>query len=120
MTGKLKITGNILAAQKLQQLWAEEQNHRPGIAQDPLPTPTKSKSAAPAAASSKALSPEDKTLLDSIPTSGLKSDIVFNVFKNRMHEEPDLVRRLRVIFQFNITKNGEQKAIWSEYDQKIF
>lgn len=24
MTGKLKITGNILAAQKLQQLWAEE------------------------------------------------------------------------------------------------
>ena len=24
MSGKLKITGNILAAQKLQQLWAEE------------------------------------------------------------------------------------------------
>jgi len=112
MTGKLKITGNILAAQKLQQLWAEEQNHRPGIAQDSLPTPSKSKSASSSSAPA-AQTPEDKALLESIPTSGLKSDIVFNVFKNRMHEEPDLVRRLRVIFQFNITKNGEQKAIWT-------
>lgn len=114
MTGKLKITGNILAAQKLQQLWAEEQVHRPGLAQDSLPTPTKSKPQ-PAAAP-QAPSAEDKALFDSIPTSGLKSDIVFNVFKNRMHEEPELVRRLRVIFQFNITKNGEQKAIWSKFD----
>jgi hypothetical protein len=49
----------------------------------------------------------------SIPISGLKCDIVFTVFKNRMHEEPELVRSLRVVFQFNITIDGKLMTIWS-------
>lgn len=112
MTGKLKITGNILAAQKLQQLWSEEQASKTGDSLDStLLTPSQT--------SASINSEEDKALMDSIPTSGLKSDIVFNVFKNRMHEEPELVRRLRVIFQFIITKNGEQKAVWSKLKPTI-
>ncbi|CAG2183464.1 unnamed protein product, partial [Oppiella nova] len=30
-----------------------------------------------------------------------------------MHEEPDLVRRLKVVFQFNITVDGQQRTIWT-------
>lgn len=54
-----------------------------------------------------------KALLDSIPQSGLKCDILFLVIKNRIQEEPEYVKKLRVVFQFNITKNGQLAAIWT-------
>lgn len=54
-----------------------------------------------------------QALLDSIPQSGLKCDILFLVIKNRIAEEPDYVKKLRVIFQFNILKAGEVAAIWT-------
>lgn len=124
MSGKLKITGNILAAQKLQQLWSEEAP-RGSVSID---TPKEQS----VITVSDSHTSDDRALFDvidftvnrfsityfffyqSIPISGLKSDIVFTVFKNRMHEEPDLVRRLRVIFQFNITINGKIRAVWSK------
>ncbi|XP_054160689.1 peroxisomal multifunctional enzyme type 2-like [Oppia nitens] len=104
MGGKLKISGNILAAQKLQQLWSEEAP-RGSVSLDEKPMVSTN--------SSQNNSTDDLALLESVPTSGLKCDIVFNVFKNRMHEEPELVRSLRVVFQFNITIDGKLKTIWT-------
>lgn len=62
---------------------------------------------------SSALNSQYKALLDSIPTSGLKCDILFLVIKNRIAEEPDYVKKLRVVFQFNITKEGKHAATWT-------
>lgn len=54
-----------------------------------------------------------QALFDSIPQNGLKCDILFLVVKNRMKEEPQYVKRLRVVFLFNITKDGKPAATWT-------
>lgn len=54
-----------------------------------------------------------QALYDSIPQSGLKCDILFLVIRNRIQEEPDYVKKLRVVFQFNITKNAQPAATWT-------
>lgn len=54
-----------------------------------------------------------QALFDSIPQTGLKCDILFLTIKNRIQEEPEYVKRLRVVLQFNITKNGEPAATWT-------
>lgn len=54
-----------------------------------------------------------QALYDSIPQSGLKCDILFLVIRNRISEEPDYVKKLRVVFQFNITKDGKIAATWT-------
>ena len=106
----MKITGNLMAAHKFQQFWAEEQMRgslkalSEQVAQTSNQTP--------------AVCPRDgrpeEALLQSIPTDGLKSDIVFNIIKARMDEEPDLVKALKFVIQFNITRNGKVVAVWSE------
>lgn len=111
MSGKLKIGGNVLAAQKLQKLWAEEQP--PSIdtllsasSSDSEEVPTFGWSPA-----QKPLSPDEE--IDSIPVSGLRCDLIFSVFKSRCHEEPDFMKRLRVIFQFNVLKRGKLICVWT-------
>ncbi|KAJ6219956.1 hypothetical protein RDWZM_005768 [Blomia tropicalis] len=86
MSGKLTATGNVLLAQKLLQNLTE-----PSVLTED----------------------EDKKLLSSIPISGLKSDLVFTLLRNRMHEEPDFIRRIRASYQFNITLNGKYKTTWT-------
>lgn len=54
-----------------------------------------------------------QALFDSIPQTGLKCDVLFLVIKNRIQEEPEYVKKLRVVFQFNITKDGKLAAIWT-------
>lgn len=54
-----------------------------------------------------------QALFDSIPQNGLKCDILFLVIKNRIKEEPEYVKRLRVVFQFNIMKNGTLATTWT-------
>lgn len=54
-----------------------------------------------------------QALFDSIPQSGLKSDILFLAVKNRIPEEREYVQRLRVVFRFNITKNNQLAAVWT-------
>lgn len=54
-----------------------------------------------------------QVLFDSIPQSGLKSDVLFLTVKNRIPEEREYVQRLRVVFRFNITKENELVAIWT-------
>lgn len=54
-----------------------------------------------------------EALFDSIPQSGIKCDILFLVIRNRIQEEPEYVKRLRVVFQFNITQNAQIVAVWT-------
>jgi putative sterol carrier protein len=54
-----------------------------------------------------------QALFDSIPQNGLKCDILFLVIKNRIKEEPEYVKRLRVVFQFNVLKNNQLAATWT-------
>uniref|UniRef100_A0A6G1SEX1 Peroxisomal multifunctional enzyme type 2 n=1 Tax=Aceria tosichella TaxID=561515 RepID=A0A6G1SEX1_9ACAR len=54
-----------------------------------------------------------QALFDSIPQNGLKCDILFLVIKNRIKEEPEYVKRLRVVFQFNMLKNNQPAATWT-------
>lgn len=116
MSGKLKITGNIMAAQKLQQVWADEAEKVRGVLIDLKAgreisgAQTKSTPAS-SAPSSGAIDPD----VAAYPATGIKGDIFFNIFKNRCHEEPDFMQRLRVCFQFNITKDGKPVCIWSKY-----
>lgn len=105
MSGKLKIGGNVLAAQKLQKLWAEEQPPSiDSLLAESQSTPSSSDKVAGWSPSYKPKSLDEE--IDSIPVSGLRCDLIFSVFKNRCHEEPDFMKRLRVIFQFNVLKKG--------------
>ena len=111
MSGKLKIGGNVLAAQKLQKLWAEEQ---PPSIETLLSAVTAKPDEPPTFGWSplqRPLSPEEE--IDSIPVSGLRCDLIFSVFKSRCHEEPDFMKRLRVIFQFNVLKRGKLICVWT-------
>jgi hypothetical protein len=63
---------------------------------------------------SKLKSSIDLLCQQAVPTTGLKADLIFNVFKNRCHEEPDFMKRLRAAFQFNILKKGAQVCSWSK------
>lgn len=112
MSGKLKIGGNVLAAQKLQKLWAEEQP--PSI--DSLLAESQSKPSSNGEVKGWSPSYKPKSLdeeIDAIPVSGLRCDLIFSVFKNRCHEEPDFMKRLRVIFQFNVLKKGKLVTSWT-------
>jgi len=106
MSGKLKISGNVLAAQKLQKLWAEEQ---PPSIDDLLASTATTTLPEPPVIKPKSMDEE----IDVIPISGLKCDLIFAVFQNRCHEEPDFMKRLRVIFQFNVLKKGKLICVWT-------
>jgi 3-hydroxyacyl-CoA dehydrogenase/3a,7a,12a-trihydroxy-5b-cholest-24-enoyl-CoA hydratase len=56
---------------------------------------------------------DDDALLKSIPTSGHKCDIIFNLIDSRMRDEPELLEQLKAVFQYNITQNGKQITTWT-------
>ncbi|KAI1283199.1 Peroxisomal multifunctional enzyme type 2 [Halotydeus destructor] len=109
MSGKLKITGNVMAAQKLQQVWGDEaETVRKFLADLKSGKVAGGAPAAPAAASG-----EEDVDVAAVPVTGIKADIFFNIFEKRCHEEPDFMQRLRVAFQFNITKDSKPVCIWT-------
>jgi len=66
---------------------------------------------------------EDEALLKSIPCSGHKCDILFNIIDARMKEEPDLIEQLKAVFQYNITHEGKQITTWTadtKYDMAVY
>uniref|UniRef100_A0A6G1S4Y6 Peroxisomal multifunctional enzyme A n=1 Tax=Aceria tosichella TaxID=561515 RepID=A0A6G1S4Y6_9ACAR len=56
---------------------------------------------------------DDDALLKSIPSSGNKCDIIFNLIDNRMRDEPELLEQLKAVFQYNITQNGKHITTWT-------
>ncbi|KAG9509360.1 Peroxisomal multifunctional enzyme A, partial [Fragariocoptes setiger] len=56
---------------------------------------------------------DDADLLNSIPTSGLKCDLLFKIIGDRMRKEPELTEQIKAIFQFNISQDGKQVATWT-------
>ena len=46
--------------------------------------------------------------------NGLKSAAIFRQLKEHVAANPDLVKKVKAIFQWNITKDGETAAKWSE------
>jgi putative sterol carrier protein len=111
MSGKMKVSGNLMAAHKFQQFWSEEMLNKRSISDIVAQT-----TATPIVSS---IDPaNDEAILQSIPTDGLKSDIVFNIIKARMNEEPDLVKAMKFLIQFNITKNGKIVSVWTT-DTKV-
>lgn len=56
---------------------------------------------------------DDDAILKSIPVSGYKCDILFNIIDYRMKEEPDLLEQLKAVFQYNITQNGKHITTWT-------
>lgn len=111
MSGKLKIGGNILAAQKLQQLWAEE---APNVAAQLAKQKQQPSEQTKTSSSSSKTSSDDKDPdVEAIPTTGYKCDLIFSVFRNRCHEEPDFMKRLRVVFQFNVLRDGKPACVWT-------
>lgn len=105
--GRLQVSGNITAAQKLQQLWSEDEPITP------MSDHQQSKDNHPVANNNDDNDQDDEELLRSIPTTGLKSDIMFTIIRNRMHEEPEIMKRLTASYQFNILLNGQPKTVWS-------
>ena len=46
--------------------------------------------------------------------SDLKSSAVFEELKKHVAATPDLVRKVKAVFLWNITKAGKRAAQWSE------
>lgn len=63
--------------------------------------------------SSPGASKEDEALLQSVPVSGYKCDILFNIIDFRMKEEPELIEQLKAVFQYNITQDGKHATTWT-------
>lgn len=66
---------------------------------------------------------DEDALFNSIPTSGLKCDLLFKIIGDRMQDEPDLVEQLKAVFQYNITRDGKHATTWTadtKYDIGVY
>lgn len=66
---------------------------------------------------------DDDAIFKSIPTSGYKCDLLFNIIDYRMKEEPDLIEQLKAVFQYNITQNGKHITTWTadtKHDMAVY
>jgi hypothetical protein len=48
-------------------------------------------------------------------TPALQSDTVFDMMKKRVEANPERVKKINGVFQYNITKDGSTVATWSAY-----
>ena len=46
----------------------------------------------------------------------MKSAAVFRQIKEHLAANPDIVKKVKAIYQWNITKDGETAAKWSEQE----
>jgi hypothetical protein len=50
----------------------------------------------------------------------LESDSVFDMLKKRIAANPDRVKKIGGVFQYNITKDGSTATTWSVYSTHFF
>lgn len=63
---------------------------------------------------SQSLSKPNVKVLEPIPLDGLKSDVIFEIVRNRIAIEPELFKKILFLIQINLTKNGKPAATWSK------
>ena len=51
--------------------------------------------------------------------SDLKSEIIFTEVANRVKTMPDLVKKVKALYLWKITKNGDTVAQWSEFSSAV-
>lgn len=97
LTGKLKISGNTAFAFKFQNFIKDALKRKKQF-------------------------DENQIIHFQIPIDGLKSDILLEMIRNRLSNEPELVRKISFVIQINLTQNRnemiEQIATWT-LDTKI-
>ena len=49
----------------------------------------------------------------------MKSAAVFRQIKEHLAANPDIVKKVKTIYQWNITKDGETAAKWSEQEVEL-
>ena len=49
----------------------------------------------------------------------MKSAAVFRQIKEHLAANPDIVKKVKAIYQWNITKDGETAAKWSEQEVEL-
>uniref|UniRef100_A0A2R5LJG5 Peroxisomal multifunctional enzyme type 2 n=1 Tax=Ornithodoros turicata TaxID=34597 RepID=A0A2R5LJG5_9ACAR len=103
MTGKLKITGNVLASQKLQDLWEQDKEENP---EDELADMVKS-------ADASAASSEERPPRPTEPPSTVKSDFIFSIFTEYHKQEPQIASIVKTIYHWVIVQNGKKATEWT-------
>lgn len=91
LSGKIKVSGNIMLAQKLDSIFKE------------------GKKAVGAGATTAPGSPPAKAA----GSSGLKSEALFGEIEKRIQGKPELAKKANAVFQFNITKGGKVVSTWA-------
>ncbi|GIY49388.1 hypothetical protein CDAR_600721 [Caerostris darwini] len=84
MSGKLKITGNVLASQKLQAIWENPEDE-----------------------------PEKMSFAPAKEEAAMKSDFVFEIFAERLGEEPELAKKIKVVYHWNVLQSGKKASEWT-------
>ncbi|XP_029844734.2 peroxisomal multifunctional enzyme type 2 [Ixodes scapularis] len=101
MTGKMKITGNVLASQKLQDLWEQDKEEEdPGQELADL-----------VGASSQG--DDDRPPLPSEPPNTIKSDFIFGIFTEYQKHEPQIANLVKTIYHWIILKDGKKATEWT-------
>lgn len=103
MSGKLKITGNVLASQKLHAIWENPEDD------------DDTEKASFAGASNEPTKPvltDPSFQLGDMPAT-LKSDFVFQIFAERLGEEPELAQKMKVVYNWNIMQSGKKISEWT-------
>ncbi|XP_023242618.1 peroxisomal multifunctional enzyme type 2-like [Centruroides sculpturatus] len=96
MSGKFKIQGEILATQRLQDVWKSS----PPVQKKPVPTEKVEINKS-----------ENSTIEE--PPSYLKADILFGIFAERLHEEPDLAKKMKMVYHWTILKDKKKATEWT-------
>jgi len=102
MSGKLKITGNVLASQKLHAIWENPEDEE---------DTEKASFAGPSDITSRP-DVSDPHQLGDMPAT-LKSDFVFQIFAERLGEEPELAKKMKVVYNWNIMQSGKKISEWT-------
>jgi len=101
MQGKLKIQGNMGLAMKLDKLPKKKIEDAPATAAKPAGTPAASPSSAPATGFTGG-------------ASGFRAAAVFDELTKRVAANPDLIKQIGGVYQFDITKDGKTQSWYAD------
>ncbi|KAL3199158.1 hypothetical protein MRX96_014122 [Rhipicephalus microplus] len=110
MTGKMKITGNVLASQKLQELWEQDKEENPD---DELAAIVQSAKDNEAAAAAAAGADGERPPPPNEPPNTIKSDFIFGIFIEYQKQEPQIASIVKTVFHWIILQDGKKATEWT-------